>query len=69
MYFCKIPKLPQQKATPPCYPVLDPATISWVEAQRERGKVKGGSVNVLKINHCYFFFQVPALPEQVAGGE
>jgi hypothetical protein len=28
-----------------------------VEAQRERGKVKGReSVNVLKINHCSFFF-------------
>jgi len=41
-----------------------------VEAQRERGKVKGrGSVNVLKINHCSFFFQVSALPEQIAGGE
>jgi hypothetical protein len=41
-----------------------------VEAQRERGKVKGGeSVNVLKINPCSLFFQVPALSEQVVGGE
>jgi len=42
-----------------------------VEAQRERGKVKrgGGSVNVLKINPCSFFFQVPALSIQVARGE
>jgi hypothetical protein len=38
-----------------------------VEAQRERGKVKGGeSVNVLKINPCSLFF---SSPEQVAGGE
>jgi hypothetical protein len=41
-----------------------------VEAQRERGKVKGGeSVNVLKINPYSFFFQVPALSEQVARGK
>jgi len=41
-----------------------------VEAQRERGKVKGGeSVNLLRNNPCSFFFQVPAFSVNVAGGE
>jgi len=41
-----------------------------VETQRERGKVKGGSVNVLKINPCsLFFFQVSALSVQIAWRE
>jgi len=66
----KSQNFPSKKQPLPVTPSPNPATISRVEAQRERGKVKGGeSVNVLKINPCSFFFQVPALSEQVAGGE
>jgi len=73
--YCKLikaksPNFPSKKQPLPVTPSPNPATISRVEAQRERGKVKGGeSVNVLKINPYSFFFQVPALSEQVARGK
>jgi len=49
-------KLPQQKAAPPCYPI--PGSSHHIP---------GGSVENQPL--LFFVFQVPALSEQVAGGE